>query len=178
MSFSKEPAASKIFIFLIVIIASIFIGFHSPDQRMFSFAYLFFVLLHIFVDQLDVLLPRGNSAVSVSFAVDLALIILFGPTAAAYASLTTVLNIRTFKNFNESWYKMLFNASQMVLANGLAGHAYLFSGGQNGVITLPADLLPILVSTIVFFFHQYNLSNVCCIFFPKSIFSYRLAYMF
>ncbi|MGI6658852.1 MAG: HD-GYP domain-containing protein [Dethiobacteraceae bacterium] len=152
MSFCKEPLASKIFTFTVVIAAVIFLSYHVPERQMFSVPFFFFVLLHILLDQLDVPLPRGNSAVSVNFAVDLALIMLFGPTTAAWASLSTALNVRTFKHFRESWYKMLFNASQMALATGLAGHAYLLSGGVNGRINLPYDIFPILVCTIVFFF--------------------------
>ncbi|HZK24038.1 MAG TPA: HD-GYP domain-containing protein [Oscillospiraceae bacterium] len=170
MSFSKEPLASKIYISVVSIAAITFLFFHLPTRQMFSVSFFFFVILHIMLDQLDVPLPRGNSAVSVNFAVDLALIMLFGPTAAAWAGLSTVLNIRSLKSFRESWYKMLFNASQMALATGLAGHAFILTGGINGRLNLSHDIVPILVSTFVFFFINTTLVMLAVTFSQKVSF--------
>ncbi len=152
MSFRQEPLLSKIFIFLTFAAAVIFLFYNVPEKQILTLPFFFLLLLRIILDQLDVPLPRGNSTVSVSFAIDLALIIMVGPAAAAWVSFSTFLHVRTFRDFQAIWHKMLFNASQMALACGCAGYAFIFSGGQVGQIRLLQDIIPVFTCLAIFFF--------------------------
>ncbi len=151
MSFREEPLAVRFYTIAVAVAALIFLHFNLPPRELVFSYFIYFVLLRILLEQLDIPLPQGDGAVSVSCAVDLALIILFGPAAAAWACLSTLIHIQLFKNFKDYWYKMLFNTSQMVLAVGFAGHVYILCGGTVGSISLPGDILPILASISVSF---------------------------
>ena len=151
MSFREEPLVVRVYVLAVSIAGIIFLYYHLPPRELVFSDFIYFVLLRILLEQLDIPLPQGEGAVSVSCAVDSALIILFGPAAAAWACLSTLIHIQLFKNFKDYWYKMFFNTSQMVLAVGFGGHAFILCGGTVGSISLPGDILPILASIFVSF---------------------------
>jgi len=85
---------------------------------------LFFLVLTIIAAQSPVQLPRGG-IMSVAFAVDYACIVIYGPGVAAWvAALSAVILLR-----RSPWYKILFNAGQLVITVGLAGLVYGWTGG-------------------------------------------------
>jgi hypothetical protein len=151
VSFREEPLVVRVYVLAVSIAGIIFLYYHLPPRELVFSDFIYFVLLRILLEQLDIPLPQGDGAVSVSCAVDSALIILFGPAAAAWACLSTLIHIQLFKNFKDYWYKMFFNTSQMVLAVGFGGHAFILCGGTVGSISLPGDILPILASIFVSF---------------------------
>lgn len=160
MSFREEPLVVRVYVLAVSIAGIIFLYYHLPPRELIFSDFLYFVLLHILFEQMDVPLPQGGGSVSVNCAVDLALIILFGPAAAAWACLSTLIHIKSFKNLKGNWYKMLFNAAQIAISVGLAGHAFMLCGGTVGSINMPGDILPILVSVSVSFMCNIFLSMV------------------
>ncbi|MCR3923109.1 MAG: hypothetical protein NUK65_11455, partial [Firmicutes bacterium] len=151
MSFRDEPLAIKVYTIAVFIAAALFFCLHLQIQQILTIDFLFFILLHILLEHLDIPLPRGSGSVAVTFALDLAIIIIFGPVGAVWASFSTLLHIRTFTRFREMWHKMIFNASQIALSTGIAGYAFIASGGIVGHVTMPRDIFPIFISTLVFF---------------------------
>lgn len=152
MSFLEEKLAIKAYVTIVTSAAILFLLFNIPDIQLLRRGYLFFVVLHIILEHLDVPLPRGQGFVSVSLATSLAMIILFGPAAAAWGSFATVLHLRDLKEFKHKLHKNLFNASQLAITTGIAGYVYLFTGGSLMQITMPVVLWPILATVTVYFF--------------------------
>lgn len=143
MSFQKKSLAYKVYFFLIVLSGALFLLFNLPSRAVLGWTLLFFVLLQVGAEVLRVSLPRGHGNVSVGFALDLAMIIIFGPAAAAWASFVSVALLFVVERRWAGWYRVLFNALLFPLVVGLSGHVYLALGGQPGTVRLPGDLLPL-----------------------------------
>jgi hypothetical protein len=155
MSFRDEPLKVKIYIFFVVVVGLIFLLSNIPNVSDFGpggvTTFLFFVILHIVLEQLDIPLPRGNGTVSVNFAIDIAIIILFGPAVAAWISFTNIIHFRTFRQFAKIFHKMLFNAFQIALTTGIAGYVYLYAGGVPLEFELPHGILPVGLAAVSYF---------------------------
>ena len=151
MTFREESLSIKIFVILVTFAAVIFLAFHFPPQKHFNFSIIFFVIIRIFLENLDVILPQGNGSISVSFPIDLAVIMLFGPGAAAWVALSAFLHKRLFTHFKTNGHKLIFNAAQMLLSAGIAGYTFIFFGGTVGDLTLSIKLvIPIVASIFVY----------------------------
>jgi putative nucleotidyltransferase with HDIG domain len=150
MSFQKGSLAFKLYFFFIVSAGALFLLFNLPPAGALGWPLVFFVLLQAGAERLKVPLPRGQGAVSVGFALDLAMIIIFGPAAAAWASFVSVVLGFFFQRRWTLWYRALFNALQFGLVVGLSGYAYLVLGGRNGSIRLPGDLAPLFGSAAAY----------------------------
>ncbi|MDW7650326.1 MAG: HD-GYP domain-containing protein [Bacillota bacterium] len=150
MSYKEEPAQAKLYIIFIVILGITFLFLNTPAISDLRLPVFFFLIVHIIMDHLEVPLPRGNGSVSVSFAIDLALIILFGPAVAAWVSFSSLFHKKTFKNFEQLFHKMLFNAAQLALCTGIAGMIYIRLGGNVGTMSLPGDIFPLAVAAFIY----------------------------
>jgi HD-GYP domain-containing protein (c-di-GMP phosphodiesterase class II) len=150
VSFKDEPLKAKLYIIFIVLVGIVFLMLNIPARAVLGRELLFFVIVHIIMDHLEVPLPRGNGSVSVSFAIDLALILLFGPAVAAWVSFSSLLHRKTFKEFDKLFHKMLFNAAQLALCAGIAGIVYVELGGTLGAVNLPGDIFPIAVAAFAY----------------------------
>jgi len=110
----------------------------QPEAKVIE-GILFFLALTIIAAQSPVQLPRGG-IMSVAFAVDYACIVIYGPAVAAWvAVLSAAILLR-----KSPWYKITFNAGQLVLTVGLAGLVYGWSGGK--FIALSQDHLSLRYS--------------------------------
>ena len=122
---------------------------HQPPAKVVE-GIVFFLLLTIIAAQSPVQLPRGG-IMSMAFAVGYACIIIYGPAVAAWvAVLSTPILLRKSR-----WYKIIFNASQLVLAEGLAGLVYGAAGGvfvalSPGPLSLHSSGLAIIVSGLTY----------------------------
>ncbi|MCL5980910.1 MAG: hypothetical protein M1571_00005, partial [Firmicutes bacterium] len=151
MSFSKEPVALKIYLFLILSVALLFLSVNFPEIGKLGWPFFFFVLLHVAFENLEIPLPHGQGYVSVGFALDVAMIILFGPAATAWANvIVSGSDLKILRQMREKYHRIFFNISQLALSTGLAGHVYLLLGGEVGRVRLPADLLPLVGSVAVY----------------------------
>ena len=152
MSFRDEPLKVKIYVIAVVLCSMLFLVFNITDLGFFrNYAFLFFLVLHVLLEHLDVPLPRNQGYVSVSFATSLAMVLLFGPIPAAVASFATIVHKKTFVHYKTKLHRMLFNAGQLSLSTGLAGYAYIWFGGQIGVVNFPSDILPVLYILLTYF---------------------------
>jgi len=151
LSFWNKPLALKIYVIVVLLAAITFLAFHFPPQQFFQPSLVLFIILRIVLQNVDVPLPRGNGSISVSFAIDLAVIMLFGPAVAAWLGFSEFFYMRALKNIDTAAYKLIFNIAQKVLSAGAGGYAYYFSGGRIGDFSLSFDLIgPVLSGIIVF----------------------------
>jgi putative nucleotidyltransferase with HDIG domain len=146
MSFKKEPFTIKIYFFIVALAGVMFLLFNLPPAGVVGWPVFFFILLQVAAEKLKIALPRGQGSVSVCFALDLAMIIIFGPAVAAWASFVSVALLFVFQRHWTLWYRALFNALLFPLVVGLAGYTYLALGGLAGSIRLPGDLAPLFGS--------------------------------
>jgi putative nucleotidyltransferase with HDIG domain len=146
MSFQKEPLAFKFYLSLIATAGILYLFFNLPPAAALGWPLLFFVLLQLGAENLKVSLPRGQGAVSVGFALDVAMVVLFGPAVAAWVSSFSVAALFVLQRHRTRWYRALFNMMQLPLVVGLAGYTYLALGGRAGSIRLPGDLAPLFGS--------------------------------
>ncbi|MBT9173103.1 MAG: Cyclic di-GMP phosphodiesterase response regulator RpfG [Syntrophomonadaceae bacterium] len=146
MSFQKKSLAYKVYFFLIVLAGTLFLLFNLPPAGALVWPLVFFVFLQAGAEVLRVPLPRGQGTVSVGFALDLAMIIIFGPAAAAWTSFVSTVLLFVFERRWARWYQTLFNALLFPLVVGLSGYVYLELGGRSGAIRLPGDLVPLFGS--------------------------------
>lgn len=118
-------------------------------------AVLFFGVFAILTESLGVNLPRAG-AISVSLAVLFAILITFGPLAAAVVAVFTSVTWKDVKN-KTSFFRWIFNGGESILTTGLAGLMYLYAGGSllfnRGLVfsDFPRALLPLSLSLLTFF---------------------------
>jgi len=110
----------------------------------------FFIALYILDGLLQVNFSYGE-AYSISFPLDLTMILLFGPAFAVFITLISQIFIIIFTKKYE-WYKSIFNIAQYILSVGIAGIMYQRLGGISGEVNFIDYLIPIIGSIIVYFF--------------------------
>jgi uncharacterized membrane protein len=120
----------------------------------------FFLALMVFAELLYIPLPKGGG-VSVSFAVILACLAIYGPGVAALVSgvglfLALVLPSRSFD------LKYLFNFGQIAIAAWLGGKAFLMAGGDLKNGQLVGNIGSLLVASAVYFLANAGLVTAGC----------------
>lgn len=129
----------------IIMFKSMFYMHLNPDSLK---AVMFFIGVSIILESFTIRLPKGGNW-SVSFAVDLAAIILFGPYVAVWIALGGELFKKDNINGKNPYYKIIFNMSQFVLTAWIAGKSYLLLGGK--IDTQPVSyILPFIGTTIIY----------------------------
>ncbi len=154
MSFKEERLEVKIYVSAVFLVAVFFLALHSPLEFI-SESVIFFTILYVVLENMDVNLPNNKGSVSVGFAIGLAMILLLGPGPAAWGNFATILHKRTWEH-RKSLHKPLFNVAQLTLAAGVAGYAYQFFGGITGQVAL-RDFYPIVMSIVSFSFVNFIL---------------------
>lgn len=152
---------TKIYIGLLSILAILIYVFILGSSYYIDIKLLiFWTILSIIVESLLVPLPNNAVGVSVGFAINIASLIVGGPTIATTSSLLGVL-CRVAKvagkgyihSFNLPLYKTVFNASQSIIVTTIIGLIYLFVGGIIGefnlIPTMTILLLGVLLNTIM-----------------------------
>ncbi len=117
---------------------------------------LFFGVLVWLAESLGIDLPKVG-AVSVSFAILFAVILLFNPAMAVLVSLFTAVVWRDIKQ-RTSIYRWIVNGSIAVLDAGIASLVYYYSGGfsllaRNGLSysDFPSVLIPLVLCAATYF---------------------------
>lgn len=113
---------------------------------------LLFAVVCILAESLKINLQK-SAAMSVSFLITYAVLVLFGPAAAVFVEAVSVLNVDDLR-LRLPALTIGFNAGQLIISMGLAGFAYSFTGGQYGNpsnLTYPYALIPIFLSATTFF---------------------------
>jgi len=139
---------------------------------------LFFGLLVWLAESLGIDLPKIG-AVSVSFAIIFAVILLFNPITAVLVSLFTTVVWRDIKQ-RTSIYRWVVNGSVAVLDAGIASLVYYHSGGfsllgRGGLSysDFPSVFIPLILCAVTYFFINSLLISVA-ISFHENISSLRI----
>ncbi len=120
-------------------------------------AFLFFSLLVFLAESFCIDLPKAG-AVSITFTIILAAMVLYGPALAALSSVFAAFIWRDIKQGTEP-IRWIFNGSQYALSATAAGWAYISTGGvilteaERGfnLTDFPFLLVPIALSVAAFF---------------------------
>lgn len=150
------PAKLKVYILTVAVVAALlFIYLALAAGEVFWSGVLLFGLLVLLSESLTVDLPR-TAAISVSFTILFAAILVFGSKVAVLASLFGTIALRDIRR-RVPWYRVIFNASQFVLSTGMAALVYVNTGGillfDRGLsfADFPGIFLPLLLSALTFF---------------------------
>lgn len=124
------------------------LSFHlSPPEISLWTQVLFFLAIAIFAEAMAVEVDKGHT-ISVTFSVEVAIIFLFGPFIAMILSLFSYL-LTLFRFGISSWYTVMFNVGQLTLSSGLAGLAFIATGGQVGYLET-SNLIPLLAASATY----------------------------
>ncbi len=113
---------------------------------------LFFALLCGVAQSMPIALFRSSS-VSVSAAVTMAGMVLYGPMAAIWINLASSL-VAAFRPKPKPLHKTVFNASVHALAAAVAGAVYLAVGGTIRLADPLRSIFPILLAATIYFLVQ------------------------
>lgn len=152
MNISKKVLSYIIILTVVAIFLSAYIAYNYALPNIFTI--LFWVVLAAVSESLVIVIPSGIG-LSVSFAVALATIIIYGPFLAIIVSaFSFLLCLNDFKNFGfyifkTPIYKTLFNISGLIISAGIASLAFLYSGGAIGQFNLFPTILAILIYALI-----------------------------
>ncbi len=153
------PGQVKFYIFILSILAIAIIShsFNNIDLNATNLiAIVFFIFISVVSESLTIQLPKG-ARYSVTFAVDLACIILFGPDIAIWVALGGELFKKDNIKRQTPYYKIVFNSAQLILSVWLAGITYLYLGGT--IDSQPiSSIIPFIGAMLVYSF--VNISTV------------------
>ncbi|NLK71483.1 MAG: HD domain-containing protein [Clostridiales bacterium] len=152
MNISKKVLSYIIILTVVAIFLSAYIAYNYALPNIFTI--LFWIALAAVSESLVIVIPSGIG-LSVSFAVALATIIIYGPFLAIIVSASSfLLCLNDFKNFGlyifkTPIYKTLFNISGLIISAGIASLAFLHSGGAIGQFNLFPTILSILIYALI-----------------------------
>ena len=109
----------------------------------------FFAIIAIITEAMPVRLPRGGT-ISVTFAVDFACLLLFGPAVVSVVNVFSYLFCSLPNEEKVPIIKKTFNISQGIISAASAGIAYKLSGGEFGQVSYEY-LVPIIIAAVVYF---------------------------
>jgi putative nucleotidyltransferase with HDIG domain len=170
---SEIPLKTRNFILALSFAALLFLAviifyFDVDNWNMVALFCLFTIIAETFLVQIP-----GVGAISVSFAITLAAIILGGPLSAIIVSVCGILFSKPYVEgrgyvhiFNTPIYKTVFNVSQNILYTGLAALVYLllhsrfFFLGELDPVSITGSILTfLLVNTLIMTFLIITLSG-------------------
>ena len=170
---SEIPKKTRNFIFALVLTALLFVSaimllFEVENWRMVALFSLFTIIAETFLVQIP-----GVGAISVSFAITLAAIILGGPLSAVIVSVCGIIFSKPYVEgrgyvhvLNTPLYKTAFNVSQNILYTGLAALVYIalhqrfFFLGELDPVSITGSILTfLLVNTLIMTFLIITLSG-------------------
>ncbi len=112
--------------------------------------YLVFILLTIVADLVNLNLPRGGAAISVSTPITFAAIVILGPGPAAWVEAVSALVVEGLVNRRPPM-KIFFNVPVLAVSVGIAGLAFQAMpwGGATPDFSTPHFLIPLVVMGVV-----------------------------
>lgn len=153
------PLRLRIFIVLLTAATlGLFISLALSNKYPFQWQHLlFFGILVFFSENFCIDLPKAG-AVSVTFTITLAGIILFGPALPAIAGMFSAIIWRDIKKGTHP-YRWVFNGSQVALTAGATGLVYVAAGGPVlinlsrglSVNDFPLALIPLTLAIVTCF---------------------------
>ena len=143
----------KIYIGTVVILATVLFIYLIPSLPAFSdiwLPFIFFLVLSVFSEFFPVNLPMGG-VMSIGFPVDYALILVYGPALSMIVTILSALIAEIIER-KSSWFKILFNISQLALSAGIAGLVYQNTGGIVGFQNFLKFVFPATLCALTYCF--------------------------
>jgi hypothetical protein len=144
LSFRKSPLPLVSWIFIAVVsVAAIIMLFYLTEQLISKdwnwkwWEILIWAILVVVAEKFVITTPRGGAFVTVTAALDFAIIVLYGPWLAIWFGLLEAVVSSGFAR-KVPFYKLLFNSAQYILTAGFAAIVYVALGG----VVLRSALLP------------------------------------
>src|SRR6056297_2949259 len=149
------PNKLKIYLTILSLISMALLTYLILNYELISTpSFVILSILMIIAETFLILLP-GFGAVSVSFALSFAAIIISGPLTAALMTAIGVTLRRPHVEdrgyvhiFNSPPYKTIYNASQSIICAGLSGMLYIYVQNNLAYLGLAGDTIA-LVSTVI-----------------------------
>jgi putative nucleotidyltransferase with HDIG domain len=115
--------------------------------------YLVFILLTIVADLVNLNLPRGGAAISVSTPITFAAIVILGPGPAAWVEAISALVVEGIVNRRPPM-KIFFNVPVLAVSVGIAGMVFQSFpwGGASPDFSNPLFLVPLVIMGVVHYF--------------------------
>jgi hypothetical protein len=162
---SSLPPLSWFFIAVVTSGAAIFLFYLSgpllegnwPGEWWEILIWAFLVAI---AEKFVITLPRGGAVVTVGAAIDFAIIVLFGPSIAAWLGLLGAL-VSSGLARKVPFYKLIFNMGQHVLTLGTAALVFQISGGDISNPGFRRLILPFILCVPAYFF--VNNALICLI---------------
>ena len=153
---SPLPLLSWIFIGLVAGGAAIMLFYLSGDLAKGEWPgrwweLVLWGLLVISAEKFVINTPRGGAFVTVTAALDFAIIILFGPGIAAWFGLLEAL-VSSGLARKVPFYKLLFNSGQYVLTSGTAALVFHMLGGDIHTANFISFVLAFIACVPIYFF--------------------------
>ncbi|MFO7588580.1 MAG: HD-GYP domain-containing protein [Gemmatimonadota bacterium] len=136
-----------------VLLVSLVFYYPPTLTRHYVVAFVTLVALSVAATLLHLKFTEAGSTSSMDFVPELGAILLLGPSGAVLVTLASELISESLLERTKPAYKKLFNASQLILAVGLAGLAFAEFGGSPSLVSFPIDktFAPFVVAVLVYF---------------------------
>ena len=149
-SSSQKQIVLKIYVYAVISLGIAFLVLVPPSIDLLHWSgYIVLILFTLVAEAYPISLPGSDrGTVSVSFAPLFAILLLFGPGAAAWAGAVGTIRKREILG-KVALEKVLFNRVQLGLAMGLGSFVYIALGGIPGTIDIVAQLGPMIMAGLV-----------------------------
>ena len=141
----------KVYIGVVTGLAIALFIYLAPSLPSFSniwWAVIFFLIISTFAEFIPVDLPIGG-VISIGFPIDFVVILVYGPALAMVITALGALIGETIER-KRSWYKVVFNASQLALTAGIAGITYQKVGGVVGAQNIFKYVFPAAICALTY----------------------------
>lgn len=143
--------AFKVYYFSFILAGFLLFAYLVRDFPLQRFSeVLFFALMIIVADTAQITLPRGGASIYASSPLDLAAIVLLGPSAAVLIEAIASFFSEVFIQ-RRAAVKYAFNVPLLIATIGVAGLAYWAFPAQWTSLGSPRFLLPLTVCSIVYY---------------------------
>jgi len=151
------PKSLKLYITFIAISAAALLAYLISNYQLINtVSFIILSILMIIAETFLIQLP-GIGAVSVSFALSFAGIIIGGPLTAALITAIGLTLRRPYVEgrgyvhiFNSPPYKTIYNASQSIICAGLAGILYIYILNNFGYLGVAGDTIALVFTVIAY----------------------------
>lgn len=141
--------ASAVYIWSVIAVAVFLLGFHASDLLAAPVtAVISLTLMSLACEFVCVDLGARTGTVSVSMAISVAAMILYGPYVSGWVSAMGSFRPLDFTR-RVSWRQRLFNPAQVALSAIAAGVCYDLAGGGHGPVNVVRDLPALGVAVLV-----------------------------
>jgi len=148
---SNTSVAFKVYYFAFILAGFALFSYLMRDFPLERFReILLFITLIVVADTAQITLPRGGASIYASSPIDLAGIVLLGPSAMALVEAVASLFSEVVVQ-RRSAFKVAFNVPLLILTVGIAGIVYHAFPGEWRGLDSPRFLVPLTVSGLTYY---------------------------